>query len=264
MRKSIFTSTVAALALFAVIGLVSALAPFVPWPNLARAHSPGEAALTALRVTAGGTAQTLSPTFDRAVYYYTIPVADSVTQITIEGTPDGDGTVAYQNLDGTALPDADATTPGQQVDIPTAGKRINVVVSHTDGGSTTTKTYGVLVIREGPAATDTIALMALYNSTNGPNWTAKNNWGSAMPLHTWAGVSTRTSDGRVISTVGPRRNYNQHGWDPAGRIRQPHQPAATGPRRQPVERGDPGLTKQPHQPAHPGPGREPVERRITG
>ena len=91
------------------------------------------------------------------------------------------------------------TTPGQQVDIPTAGERINVVVSHTDGGSTTTKTYGVLVIREGPAATDTIALMALYNSTNGPNWSAKNNWASAMPLYLWTGVGTRTSDGRVIS-----------------------------------------------------------------
>ena len=140
MRKRIFTSTIAAVALFAVVGLIAALAPSLAWPNLARAHSPGEAALTALTVTAGGTAQTLTPTFDSAVYFYTIPVADSVTPITIEGTADGDGSVAYQNMDGTTLTDADANTNGQQVAIPTAGKRINVVVSHTDSMATTTQT----------------------------------------------------------------------------------------------------------------------------
>ena len=68
MHNRIFTSTIAVLALFAVVGLVSALAPSIAWPNLARAHSPGEAALTALTVTAGGTAQMLTPAFDRAVY----------------------------------------------------------------------------------------------------------------------------------------------------------------------------------------------------
>ncbi len=200
MRNKVFTSTIAALALFAVVGLVAALAPSIAWPNLARAHSPGEASLTALTVTAGGTAQTLSPTFDRAVSFYTIPVADSVTQITIEGTADGDGSVAYQNMDGTTLTDADGSTTGQQVAIPTAGERINVVVSHTDGGSTTTQTYGVLVIREGLVATDTIALMALYNSTDGANWTFKSNWGSTERLDIWHGVDTNT-DGRVIEVV---------------------------------------------------------------
>ena len=41
MRKRIFTSTVAALALFVVVGLVAALAPSITSLNLARAHSPG-------------------------------------------------------------------------------------------------------------------------------------------------------------------------------------------------------------------------------
>ena len=49
MRKRISTSTVAALALFTFVGLVAALA--IAWPNLARAHSPGGASLTALTVT---------------------------------------------------------------------------------------------------------------------------------------------------------------------------------------------------------------------
>ncbi len=208
MRNKVFTSTIAALALFAVIGLVAALAPFVPWPNLVRAHSPGSATLTALTVTAGGTAQTLEPTFSSAVSFYTIPVADSVTQITIEGTADGDGSVAYQNMDGTTLTDADLSTTGQQVAILTAGERINVVVSHTDGASTTTtQTYGVLVIREGLVAMDTIVLMDLYNSTDGANWRINTNWGSTEPLNMWHGVTTN-ADGRVTNLMLVRINLS--------------------------------------------------------
>ena len=112
MRKRIFTSTIAALALFAVVGLIAALAPSLASLNLARAHSPGGASLTALTVTSDATALTLTPTFSSAVHYYTIPVDDTVTQITIEATPEGDGTVAYKNETGTALPDADANTAG--------------------------------------------------------------------------------------------------------------------------------------------------------
>ena len=83
MRNRIFTSTVAVLALFAVVGLVSALAPSIAWPNLARAHSPGSATLTALTVTVDGMAQTLTPAFSSAVTNYTVAVADTVTQITV-------------------------------------------------------------------------------------------------------------------------------------------------------------------------------------
>ena len=146
MRKRIFTSTIAALALFAVVGLIAALAPSLAWPNLARAHSPGGASLTALTVTSDGTALTLTPTFSSTVHYYTIPVAVTVTQITIKATPEDDGTVAYENETGTELTDADAMTNGMQVNIPMAGKRINVEVTHIDGMEVLKETYGVLVI----------------------------------------------------------------------------------------------------------------------
>ena len=39
--------------------------------------------------------------------------------------------------------------------------------------------------------------MALYNATDGPNWLRNENWGSAMPLNTWYGVTT-DGTGRVI------------------------------------------------------------------
>ena len=63
MRKRIFTSTIAALALFVVVGLVAALA--IAWPNLARAHSVAGAALTRLTVSPG----TLTPSFSRSVHH---------------------------------------------------------------------------------------------------------------------------------------------------------------------------------------------------
>ena len=130
MRKRIFTSTVAALALFVVVGLVAALAPSITSLNLARAHSPGGASLTALTVTAtaDGTAQTLSPTFSSTVTDYTVNVANSVAQVTVLGTPDGDGVVTYDT-------DADSGTAGHQEDLPAAGRKlIYVVVTHTGSG----------------------------------------------------------------------------------------------------------------------------------
>ena len=222
MRKRIFTSTVAALALFVVVGLVAALAPSITSLNLARAHSPGEAALTALTVTAtaDGTAQTLTPAFSSTVYSYTVHVDNSVAQITIEGTPDGDGTVAYQNMDGTTLTDADSGTDGHQVNLPTLGRKlINVVVSHTDSGTTATQTYTVRVIREGTVATDRAALMALYNSTGGANWTNQDQLGEhCAPQHV---VWRHHGHQRPCHKCEPYST--QFGWDPAGRIRQPLQ-----------------------------------------
>ena len=194
MYKRIFTSKIAALAFFTVVGLVAALA--IAWPNLARAHSPGGASLTALTVSAGGTTQTFSPTFSSTVYSYTVHVDNSVAQVTVLGTPDGDGTVAYQYTD------ADSGTDGHQVNLPTlGGKLINVVVSHTDSGQLlpqlpTTQIYTVLVIREGTVATDRAALMALYNSTGGANWNDNTNWGTTEPLDDWYQVYTN-ADGRV-------------------------------------------------------------------
>ena len=45
-------------------------------------------------------------------------------------------------------------------------------------------------------ATDKAALVALYNATDGANWTPNTNWTSDMALSSWHGVTTN-SDGRV-------------------------------------------------------------------
>ena len=97
MHKRTRTSTVAALGLFAIVGLVAALTPSIASLNLARAHA-GDATLIALTVTADGTAQTLSPIFRSAVYFYTVRVANSVSQVTIEATPYGDIEITFTGL----------------------------------------------------------------------------------------------------------------------------------------------------------------------
>ena len=47
----------------------------------------------------------------------------------------------------------------------------------------------------GSAETDREALVALYNATDGPNWTYNDNWLSDAPLGEWLDVTT--DDGRV-------------------------------------------------------------------
>ena len=187
-----------ALALFAVVGLVAALAPSSAWPNLARAHSPGSASLTALTVTAGGAAQTLDPTFSSTEYSYMVSVVNSVAQVTVTATPDGDGTVAYQNTGGTTLTDADTTTAGQQVDLlpMVGGTSVNVVLSHTDSGTTTTQTYTVLVIREGTAPpAPAIASLTPSDQALTVVWTAPaSDGGSAISSYDLRYIDTDAGD----------------------------------------------------------------------
>jgi len=51
--------------------------------------------------------------------------------------------------------------------------------------------------------TDSLALMALYNSTNGANWT--NTWDLSQPMDTWYGVDLN-DDGCVLNTILTNNN----------------------------------------------------------
>ena len=190
---------VLAIAVLAVAGGLSApsasASSLGPRQEVQQLHQQsGEPALTSLTVTADGTTQPLAPAFSSTVRYYTVVVDTAVTRITVSGTAAPGNSVAYEETDGTPIDDADTTANGHQVDIPTAGKRLNVVVTRTATAATTT--YGVLVIHEGPSAADTVALMALYNSLGGDDWSENTSWGTATPLITWGQVNT-DSNGRV-------------------------------------------------------------------
>ena len=155
---------------------------------------PPPTSLTALTVSPGS----LDPGFSSTVTSYTVAVAHDVDQITIVATPTGAGSVAFAkpaDFGTTPIPDADPTTDGHQVDIVGTSAVILVVV--TEAGHREVS-YTVTVNRAEPllVARDRAALMALYNSTDGPNWTNNENWGSTLPLDDWYNVNT-DADGRV-------------------------------------------------------------------
>ncbi|WP_425155540.1 leishmanolysin-related zinc metalloendopeptidase [Candidatus Palauibacter sp.] len=61
------------------------------------------------------------------------------------------------------------------------------VTARDPGNLIARQAYHVTVTDQGAAAE---ALMALYNSTDGPNWTRSDNWGTDAPLGEWYGVTT--------------------------------------------------------------------------
>ena len=85
---------------------------------------------------------------------------------------------------GVTGPDRTASTPGSG-DAPTATNTLG-------SAAATAPTLGPT-----SAETDREALVALYNATDGPNWTYSSNWLSDAPLGLgWKGVTTN-NDGRV-------------------------------------------------------------------
>lgn len=78
------------------------------------------------------------------------------------------------------------------------------------GGTLTLAIYALalatllLAARPEPAqaASDWAVLMALYNETDGNNWTDNPNWSSSEPIGTWHGVKT-DDEGCVIELVLP-------------------------------------------------------------
>ena len=71
------------------------------------------------------------------------------------------------------------------------------------------------------------ALVALYNATDGANWTRKDNWLSKSPIDDWRGVVTN-KDGSIIQLSLIRRPVKRRD---TGRTGQSRQPAISVPRR---------------------------------
>ena len=78
-----------------------------------------------------------------------------------------------------------------------------VRVAATDpGGLSVSQSFSATVARpadpdpQGSVESDRAALEALYDATDGPNWTNSTNWKTSAPLGEWYGVTT-DADGRV-------------------------------------------------------------------
>ena len=53
------------------------------------------------------------------------------------------------------------------------------------------------------STSDSLALVDLYNSTNGPDWTNHTNWLTSAPLSTWFGVFL---DGPYVNSIALQHN----------------------------------------------------------
>ena len=65
---------------------------------------------------------------------------------------------------------------------------------------------GVAAPASAQDTTDKDALVALYNATDGANWTTNTNWTSEQPLSEWHGVITL--NGRVVGLSLTRNGLN--------------------------------------------------------
>ena len=93
----------------------------------------------------------------------------------------------------------------------TAGSLSSAAVLTLEPGNYTAKvegkdgTTGVAIVEvyeiDSPdtGSPDREALVALYNATDGANWTRSNNWGTNEPLGDWEGVRTDATTGRMVS-----------------------------------------------------------------
>ena len=70
---------------------------------------------------------------------------------------------------------------------------------------------GTPIVLPPAIAADRAALLALYDATDGPNWTYTTNWLSDQPMGDWYGVTT-DDGGRVIRLELPKSQLN--GWIP--------------------------------------------------
>ena len=144
--------------------------------------------------------------------YYTFTLAESTdVTFTAESSVDTylflregsgrDGTEVASNDDHADESDCTAefarSTDSCIVETLDAGTYTIEVTTYTAGeiGEFTLTIGGLPAVVLGPS-TDRAALVALYNATNGANWTDKANWLSDEPLGEWQGVTT-DDDGSV-------------------------------------------------------------------
>ena len=90
------------------------------------------------------------------------------------------------------------------------GACVDAVTGESDTGNNCSAAVSITVAAVIPTD-DRAALVALYEATDGPSWTNKENWLSATPLDEWYGVTT-DSNGRV--TVLNLRDNNLQGTLP--------------------------------------------------
>ena len=125
---------------------------------------------------------------------------------------------AFSDPDGDALTYAATSSNAGVAGVSLSGDTVRITgvsagtatltVTATDPGGLSARTTVPLTV----AKPDRDALMALYRSADGPNWTNAGNWGTDWPVNAWHGV-TADSAGRVTRLF--LRDNNLTGTIPA-------------------------------------------------
>ncbi len=124
-------------------------------------------------------------------------VGTTGTTITIKGSTFANATSV--SFGGIAASSFSVINDSTLTAIVAAGASGSIAITNNNGtGSITGFTY------QTPFQTDSLALVDLYNSTNGANWTNHTNWLTAAPVSSWFGV--RVSNGRVTNLDLPSNN----------------------------------------------------------
>ena len=166
----------------------------------------GLATLPVPEVTPTGTVQ--SSTLTRPMDVKAVSNVPGELAITWEGGDNADSYLLIAvNLQDTAdyktaTVLGDVAKAGTVVGLTNGGNHLVIVVAlqTTEAGlETLYGTAGPVPVRSGASSptTDRAALVALYNTTGGANWTDNRNWLSNAPMVEWYGVITDAS-GRVI------------------------------------------------------------------
>ena len=206
------------------------------------------------------------PATDRVMDYIT-PDAQGVDRVkqsavTIFGVPQeitsGEGPVGPDN-EHTFRVRVGASVPVGIHELRVKTYTADQVMSNVPSGASDKKRITITDPRS--VAGDRAALVALYNTTGGANWTDNTNWLTDAPLYQWYGVEA-DSNGRVMLLyLGSNQLTGQIPLE-LGDLTNPCEHLDSC-QRKPVERGDTSATGQPDQPAHFGAQREPVDRADT-
>lgn len=139
----------------------------------------------------------------------TQPVSQNVIQgmpVTFSVVASGTAPLSYQwRKNGVNITGGNDTTYSITSVQPADSGNYSVVVSNSAGSMATGNAILHVVIRT-PRLTDSLALVALFNSTGGPNWTNRTNWLTTQPIDTWYGVTTDT--GRIWHLYLDHNNLN--------------------------------------------------------
>lgn len=174
-------------ALFAIIALVGCNDPKDTNPSTFKLSE------TTVQVTNLGGSATVK--LDAPGPWSTKVAEDSKAWLSVTPATGGGGSAIVITINSTAMAD------GQ----PTSGKITFSLV----GGSGSVELTVDRVDAKPSRQTDSLALVALYNSMGGSKW-ALNRWNFTKPIRDWGGISTKLVDGewRVFQIVLAAENLN--------------------------------------------------------